>query len=133
MSVKALNYTAKALSDNEMNVIVDTVILDIPEEQGWLRESVKVLKGSPLLFVGVHCSLELERKERQRGNRDIGQAKWQLTRIHGHKIYDIEINAYEHTLDECVYTIKTAFETKRHESAFKALWEKWEYAEHTEC
>jgi hypothetical protein len=45
----------------------------------------------------------------------------------------IEINTYEQTLDECVYTIKTALETKRHESAFKALWEKWEYAELTEC
>jgi chloramphenicol 3-O phosphotransferase len=122
-----MNYTTKALSRNGINAIVDTVILDILEEHGWLSESVRILKESPVLFVGVHCPLtELERRERQSGNRDIGQAKWQFTRIHGHKIYDIEINTYEQSLDECVYTIKTALETEWYESAFMTLWKKME-------
>jgi len=34
----------------------------------------------------------LERRERVRWDRDIGQAKWQYERIHGHGLYDIEVS-----------------------------------------
>lgn len=108
ISATAMHHSIAVFSDLGINTIVDTVILDIPEEKNWIPDCARILSDYPALFVGIHCPLEeLERREKKRGDRDIGQAKWQLERIHGHKIYDLEINTYENTMDECVAHIKS--------------------------
>jgi chloramphenicol 3-O-phosphotransferase len=101
-----MHNSIKIFSDAGLNVIVDHVILDIPEEKGWLEECVKILVSYPVVFVRVNCPIhELERRERERGDRDIGQAKWQYERIHGHRIYDIEVNTFENSIEECAEQI----------------------------
>jgi chloramphenicol 3-O-phosphotransferase len=104
-----MHHSIATFSQLGLNVIVDTVILDIPQEAGWLPECTQILQGYPALFVGVHCPLhELERREKERGDREIGQAKWQLDKVHTHGLYDLEVNTYEQTLDECADQILQA-------------------------
>ncbi|MBS4175078.1 AAA family ATPase [Bacillus sp. FJAT-49736] len=122
-SASAMHHSIKLFSDLGLNVIVDTVILDIPEEKEWLPECVSLLHEYPVVFVGVHCPIhELERREKERGDRDIGQAKWQLERIHGHKIYDIEINTFESSIEDCAFQIRDKVLNMKDNDAFKRLY-----------
>jgi len=81
-----------------------------------------VFDGLPVLFVGVRCSLpELERRERERGNRTIGRAALQFPLVHAHGGYDVEVDSERHTPAECAVRIRerldqappTAFEELR--------------------
>jgi hypothetical protein len=63
------------------------VLLDTPHDQSGLRECIAVLHEHPVLFVRVDCPLEeLERREQQRGDRRLGQARTQFGTIHGHGV-----------------------------------------------
>ena len=60
----------------------------------------------PVLFVWVDCPLEeLERRERARGDRSSGQAKWQYEHIHAHGVYDVTVNTHEMTSEACADAI----------------------------
>jgi chloramphenicol 3-O phosphotransferase len=48
-------------------------------ECDWLADYYRRFEGYPVLFVLVECPLEeLERREKARGDRQIGQARWHL-------------------------------------------------------
>lgn len=52
------------------------------------------VQACSLLLVGVHCSLdELNRRERQRQDRTIGEAAAQFNRVHQGIIYDVEVDS----------------------------------------
>ena len=51
----------------------------------------------------------LETRERERGDRLIGLARWQFDRIHRGKRYDLEIDTSNATPAECAETIKRTF------------------------
>jgi len=85
------------------NLIVDVVI----EDQVLLEECIKSLYDQMVYFVGVHCPLEeLERRERERGDRSVGMAKDQFEKVHVHGIYDIEINTDEMSPLQCAEKIE---------------------------
>jgi chloramphenicol 3-O phosphotransferase len=90
--------TIAMFSDRGINVVVDHILHD-----NFTREDCfKTLADYPILFVGVHCSLEeLERREKVRGDRNIGQAKRQLEHVHKSEIYDIEVNTFAESVEEC--------------------------------
>jgi len=70
------------------NLIVEHIF----ETKAWLERIVRVLSGHDVFFVGIHCPLEeLERRERARGNRAIGDARRDFLTIHQHCIYDAEL------------------------------------------
>jgi chloramphenicol 3-O phosphotransferase len=103
---QAFNNTIDYLSNRGINTIVDYVILDTPIGKQLFSECLELLHDHPVLFVRVDCPLEeLERRERARGDRNPGQARWQFEHIHGHETYDVTINTYEMTLDGCVGAI----------------------------
>lgn len=83
-------------SDLGVNLIVDHVLHD----QQTLTDCLKVLASYPVYFVGVHCSVEeLERREKIRGDRRIGQAKKQLDFVHQqNEPYHLEINTDQGTI-----------------------------------
>lgn len=84
MCAAALQY-----SSHGQQVILD-VALTNPQARSMV---VDLLHGRPVYLVGVHCSAEeLERRERQRGDRNIGLAASQIAWIHRPMIYDIEID-----------------------------------------
>src|SRR5580704_1595654 len=69
----------------------DIVVDHVLSERWRLLDCLTVLAGLDVVFVGVRCAaLELERRERLRGDRDPGQAVVQQRRVHAHGCYDVE-------------------------------------------
>lgn len=101
-----MHETIALFSDKGHNVIVDDVVLDLPQENDWLNDYVKMFENYPILFVRVDCPVdELERREIKRGDRHIGQARWQLEHMDNGVTYDIVVNTYENTVEECAERI----------------------------
>jgi len=90
------------------NIIADTVI----DTERVLKQCINILGEFPIVFVGVHCPLEvLERREQERGNRKLGLAKMQYNRVHAYTIYDIEVDTSNSSSMECAQKIKEAILT----------------------
>lgn len=90
-------------SDKGINLIVDHILHDMDTFQ----DCISVLERYPVQFVGVHCPAdELDKREADRGNRTIGQARRQLAFVHQQgEIYDIEVNTNEISLEEAAKSI----------------------------
>ncbi|MDF2588511.1 MAG: Chloramphenicol phosphotransferase family protein [Anaerocolumna sp.] len=74
-------HTIKTYTDMGLNVIVDHVVLnqDDGKEQILFDSCINELKNYPITLVKVVCSLEeLKRREEGRGDREIGNAEWQV-------------------------------------------------------
>jgi chloramphenicol 3-O phosphotransferase len=79
-----------ALVNAGNNLIVEHIV----ETDEWMRRLVGVLCNLDLFFVGLHCPLEeLERRERLRGDRRIGEAKADFENTHRFCTYDIEVSS----------------------------------------
>jgi chloramphenicol 3-O phosphotransferase len=113
-----------SLCKNGENVIVDTVIEN--HHENWLKECVELLCEMPVTFIKVNCPLhELERREMERGDRNIGLAKGQLSNMNFNDIYDLEVNTYENSTEECVRIIKNEMKLENEQNAFKKIYEKY--------
>lgn len=78
-----------ALAAAGNNLIVDHII----ENEAWLADLVRLLAPFDVFFVGVHCPLgELEARERQRGDRRIGEARSDFDTVHVNRSYDFEVD-----------------------------------------
>jgi len=72
------------------NMIIEHII----DTQEWMALLVALLSPFDIFFVGVHCPLEeLERRERARKDRAIGDARRDFETIHRHAPYDFEVDA----------------------------------------
>ena len=79
-----------ALADAGNNLIVEHII----ETQEWMDELVDLLSSFDVFFVRVHCALpELERRELDRGDRRIGEARDDFRKIHAIATYDFELDS----------------------------------------
>ena len=126
-SVSAMHHAIKLYSDLGINTIVDHVILDLTDKGDRLLECVNLLHRYPVIFVRVNCPLyELERREKSRGDRFNGLAKWQLENIHAHNTYDITVNTYENTIEECSEQIISMLNRIEECNAFTILKERYE-------
>ncbi len=106
------------------NLIVDTVIEN--HHENGLKECVELLHDMPIVFVKVNCPLhELERRELERGDREIGQAKYQLSNMNFNDIYDLEVNTYENSIEECARSIENKLKFQNEENAFKKIYVKY--------
>ena len=87
---KGVHQCLRALAIAGNNVLFEHII----ETQAWLDELVRLLAGLDVFFVGLHCSLEeLERREGQRGNRRIGEARTDLETVHSFATYDLALDS----------------------------------------
>lgn len=88
-----------AIACAENRLILDHVILK-PE---WWRELREAVGDSRLFTVAVTCPLpELERRERVRGDREIGLARSQVPLVHAHGPHDLVLDTSASPLDMCV-------------------------------
>lgn len=116
--VSGLHKSVTALAQSGNNVIVDQVL----QEQGWLQECVEQWVGFDVLFVGVICPLEVaEQREKERGDRNIGTARYQLERVHSHGVYDVEVDTSILNIDECVEKIMQLIKDKPARFVFQDL------------
>ena len=105
------------LAEAGNNLIVDHII----ENEMWMSDLVKLLTGLDVFFVGVHCPLpELEHRERERGNRRIGEARTDYQVVHGFAEYDLEIDSMQ-PCQTNVNTLIDAWESRQPPSAFERM------------
>jgi chloramphenicol 3-O phosphotransferase len=113
----------KAFSDNDLNVIVDTIFTK--DAHFALENCLNVFPDSdyPVLFVHVTCPLEeLRRREKERGDRRIGWGESLLTKLDPQETYDITVNTFDHTIDECADRIMELVDYPERFTAFRTLW-----------
>ncbi|SEN22457.1 chloramphenicol 3-O phosphotransferase [Mesobacillus persicus] len=104
--------TIRMFSDSGINVVVDQIL----HNDETLQDCLTALKGYPVFFVGVHCSQdELERREKERGDRYLGLATTQLKYVHQQKEpYDIEVNTSMESLEACADQIVKKYLDSNH-------------------
>jgi chloramphenicol 3-O phosphotransferase len=100
-----MRHAVAAMAAQGNDLIVDEVLLD-----GKMAEYAALLAGFQLFVVGVFAPLEvLEDRERRRGDRMIGLARWQFDRVHAGMKYDLELDTSASTPLQCATAIKQAF------------------------
>ncbi|WP_312106519.1 AAA family ATPase [Lachnoclostridium sp.] len=118
-SIINMYHTIKMYSDMGYNTIVDDVFVDdyLP------LKMLEILHDYPALFVQVTCPLEeLQRREKERGNRDIGLAESQLPDLYPiDKTYDITVDTHANTTVECAEKIIALLDNPDNFQAFKKL------------
>jgi len=98
----ALIKSVKALAETGHNVIVDIIFCG----DKTYHELKTELNGLNYKIIKVECPIdELNKREAARGDRKLGLAKSQLKSIHQGTVYDIVINTYNNTTDECLKII----------------------------
>ena len=111
-ALKGMRRAVGALADAGNNLIVDEVIFGNTNHgaSNPLAEYQALLKPYSFHLVGVFAELEvLERRECARGDRRIGLAKWQYTRVHERMNYDLSVHTDRVSALECAEHIKLRF------------------------
>lgn len=109
-ALEMLANTARLFSQTGRCVILDTVYLSVMKRDCFAILN-DALKDCPRFLVHVVCPVEeLERRERERGDRNIGQAAWQLSRLIPEAGYDLTIDTFKHTPKENAEIIIRAIE-----------------------
>jgi len=97
------------------NLIIEHII----DTEAWMSLLVDLLKPFDVFFVGIRCPLEeLERRERERRDRPVGDARRDFETIHRHAVYDLEIDSTR-SPSENVQAIIGAWKQRRRPSAFE--------------
>jgi chloramphenicol 3-O phosphotransferase len=92
-----------ARAGNDM--LVDDVFVDPAWLEGWRSE----LAGLEWLLVGVLAPVDvLEEREAARGNRIVGEARFQLGVIHSGIEYDVTVDTGRQSPEECARAILSA-------------------------
>ena len=106
---------ALALAGN--NLIVEHII----ETEEWNRRLVEILQPFDVFLIAVRCPLkELERREIERGDRRIGDAKQDFHNCHNYSQYDLEIDT-TNPLNENTNLVIASWKSRLHLSAFKRM------------
>lgn len=91
---RGMRHAIAAMAAQGNNLIVDDVMLENER-----AEYAALLSGFEVFVVGVFAPLDvLEARERQRGDRLIGLARWQYDRVHKNMTYDLEVDTSRATL-----------------------------------
>ncbi len=88
----------------------DIVVDDVMIREGEDAEYRTLLSQFDVRLVGLFAPLDvLEARERQRGDRQIGLARWQYSRVHRNRTYDLEIDTTGTTPEQSAILIRDAF------------------------
>jgi chloramphenicol 3-O phosphotransferase len=104
-TLRGMRHAVAAMARQGNDLVVDDVMLD-----GEMAEYATLLSGFALHVVGVFAPLDLlEARERERGDRLAGLARWQYDRVHAGKRYDLELDTGNATPIECAERIRQHF------------------------
>lgn len=107
--IRSLKDISLLLAKQDYNLIIDDVAFGAVDVEEWKE----ALKDYVVLYVGVLSPLQiLEAREQARGDRCIGSARAQYSRVHENVAYDLEVDSHTHTLEENVSRIKAALSKK---------------------
>jgi chloramphenicol 3-O phosphotransferase len=104
--MQAMRTAISAMARQGHNLIVDDVMLTSDDQKSY-REG---LAGCEVYYVGLFAPLDvLEQRERDRGDRLHGLARWQHDRVHKGILYDLEIDTSVRSPKDCATMIASAF------------------------
>jgi chloramphenicol 3-O phosphotransferase len=102
---RGMRHAVAAMAAQGNDLIVDEVLLG----ETW-TEYARLLAPFQVFLVGVHARLDtLEAREKARGDRLIGLARWQFDRVHSGVVYDLEVDTDHASPMECASLIKQTF------------------------
>jgi chloramphenicol 3-O phosphotransferase len=114
-----LNTTVKFLSDMGHNIIIDHVITS----KQIFEAFAKIFKNYPVFMVKITCPIhEMLRREKARGDRVIGTSESSVPYIYPDEIYDIIIDTYVNSPEECAMNIADLLKSNNKPSAMKKAW-----------
>jgi chloramphenicol 3-O phosphotransferase len=98
------------------------VIMDYPLSEQWrVADLLETLTGYDVMLVEVRCSeVELDRRERVRGDRPVGLARSQAT-VYAHGEFDIVVDTTSTSANECAIAIVNALGSIPSPKAFDRL------------
>lgn len=99
------------------------IVEHVLEHASWLEDCVDLLAPYDVFFVGVHCPLEeMERRERMRGDRAIGEARSHLLDgVHAWGPYDFEIDTSLRGPGENARLVKEAWLARKSPGVFRIM------------
>lgn len=102
---RGMRHAVAAMAAQGNNLIVDDVLLGQKH-----LEYRDLLAPFDVFLVGVFAPLDiLEDRERRRGDRLIGLARWQYDRVHTGITYDLRVNTARASPKVCANLIKQRF------------------------
>jgi chloramphenicol 3-O phosphotransferase len=102
---RGMRHAVAAMAAQGNDLIVDEVLMGRKK-----AEYVTLLSAFEVFLVGVFAPLDiLEARERERGDRMIGLARWQYDRVHQDIEYDLEVDTSVVSPMECATLIKQKF------------------------
>lgn len=105
-ALRGMRHAIAAMAAQGNNLVVDEVMIG----QGMEREYRALPSRFDVRLVGLFAPLEVvEARERERGDRDIGLARWQHDRVHRDITYDLEIETTATTPLENAQRIRDVF------------------------
>ncbi len=105
-TMRGMRHAIAAMAAQGNDLVVDDVMLGVAEAD----EYRALLAGANLRFVGLFAALAvLEARERGRGDRQLGLARWQFDRVHRGQRYDLEIDTSSSTPTRNAERIRDAF------------------------
>jgi chloramphenicol 3-O phosphotransferase len=109
--------TLPALADSGNNLLVEHIV----ETEEWMARLVQLLRGFDVFYVALHCPLpELERRERERGDRRLGDARKDFESLHRFGEYDLELDS-ANALEANSRALIAAWQERAHPSAFERM------------
>ena len=88
-ALRGMRHAVAAMAGQGNDLVVDEVLIGAEGQ----REYRALLTGAEVRFVGLFAPLEvLETRERARGDREIGLARWQFGRVHEGVEYDLRVD-----------------------------------------
>ena len=106
-TMRGMRAAVAAMAGAGADLIVDEVIWE-PADLADYRQR---LARFEFYAVGLFAPLAvIEQRERQRGDRDLGLARWQYDKVHGGVSYDLELDTRARSPEELAGLIKAAFE-----------------------
>ena len=107
MAMRGMRGAVAALAEAGADVIVDEVLWD-PEA---LADYRRRLARYDFHIIGLFAPLAvIEQRERQRGDRDLGLARWQYDKVHAGMTYDLDLDASTATPNQLAAEIKRRFQ-----------------------
>lgn len=105
-AMRGMQHAVAAMAAQANNLIVDVVMIEAETAQTY-RD---LLRPFEVRMVGLFAPLDvLEARERARGDRRIGLARWQYDRVHRGITYDLELNTAAASPVDCARLIQDTF------------------------
>lgn len=99
---RAMGATVRTYALHGQNTIFDVALV---RDSDW-RDFLYELGECPALLIGVVCDVEeLARRERGRGDRELGLAAAQAMRIHAGRPYDTTVDSGASSAEQCAAQI----------------------------